>query len=408
MVVAWCVRRQIWSGVFSPFVSYLTAKLRGYLGLISKKSYLFLIFSNLRAYSICRSEHTAYGPLAKQCPLNGSVHSNSADINNMPQLLPRVRASDFFGRAQLTTHDQGDLTRLRSVPLPATDEQFELGQFIPLAYHFNMLGDDARMIAFKAAIQDTVTAGQVVLELGGGTGVLSFFAAQTAATVFCVERNPELVAQAQKILHANAVGERVTVVQADAFDYLPPVPVDVVICEMLHVGMLREKQLAVIQSFKTRYLQRFGPPLPRFIPEAYFQAVQPVQHSFEYHGYCAPTPVFQNPLAVHPRTRELGLPVIYQNQSYQDVFALDCTWRGLLSVSQTGSCNALRFITKNILTVVEAQQRTIDWHNQYLVVPLQNPVEFCRGQQVEVSFTYQAGDPIAALQPRIGSIYCSN
>lgn len=80
--------------------------------------------------------------------------------------------------------------------------------------------------------------------------MLSFFAAQRATKVWCVEYNPEMVQIARHILAMNLGGERVEVIEANAIDYLPPEPVDVVICEMLHVGMLREKQIPVIESFK--------------------------------------------------------------------------------------------------------------------------------------------------------------
>lgn len=70
-------------------------------------------------------------------------------------------------------------------------EHLELGQFIPHVYHYNMLTDQTRMDAFRAAIALAVPPGSRVLELGGGTAVLSFFAAQHAAKVWCVEKNPE-------------------------------------------------------------------------------------------------------------------------------------------------------------------------------------------------------------------------
>ena len=59
-----------------------------------------------------------------------------------------------------------------------------LGQFIPLHYHHNMLMDEQRMSAFKTAINLTVFPGAKVLELGGGTGVLSWFAAAKAGKVW--------------------------------------------------------------------------------------------------------------------------------------------------------------------------------------------------------------------------------
>lgn len=81
--------------------------------------------------------------------------------------------------------------------------ELELGQFIPVQYHFNMLGDVRRTGAFEEAIGLTVPPGGRVVELGGGTGVLSFFAPRLAARVWCVERNPELARAARRLLALN-------------------------------------------------------------------------------------------------------------------------------------------------------------------------------------------------------------
>lgn len=282
-------------------------------------------------------------------------------------------------------------------------EHLELGQFIPFVYHYNMLTDSARMDAFQQAIAHAVQPGMRVVDLGGGTGVLSFFAARQASKVWCVERNPELVQAARHILSLNPGSERIEVVQADAFDYLPPEPVDVVICEMLHVGMLREKQIPVIDSFKQRYLEKFGAPLPRFIPEAFIQAVQPVQQCFDFHGYNAPTPFFQQPCSIQPRTSELGTPAVYQLCCYSETLPLECRWQSALAIEQDGLLNALRFITKNVLAIVEPEQSSIDWFSQYLVVPLDEPLPVKAGQHVNVSFAYCPGDPISALKPTLAA-----
>ena len=195
-------------------------------------------------------------------------------------------------------------------------DELELGQFIPLHYHFNMLADAGRTGAFEEAIDLAVPEGGRVVELGGGTGVLSFFAARKAARVWCVERNPELADVARQLLRENGA-DAVEVVEADAAAWLPPEPVDVVVCEMLHVGLLREKQIQVLSAFAEGYLDRFGPPLPRFLPEATVQAIQPVEQDSDFHGYRAPTPLFQDPHAEQPRTLELGEPVVYHSFLYE-------------------------------------------------------------------------------------------
>lgn len=293
------------------------------------------------------------------------------------------------------------LTMLDAIPRSLTADESTLGQYIPPIYHYNMLNDQARMGAFEQAIQLVVQPGDQVLELGGGTAVLSWFAARCGASVLCVERNPALVAQARRFLAMNPHGERVTVVEADAMDYLPPHPVQVVVCEMLHVGMLREKQLAVIEGFKQRYLARFGAPLPRFVPEAYFNAVQPVAQAYDFHGYRAPVPLFQDPLTQQPRTVQMGMPMIYQHGSYEQPLAMDCGWQGELIFSQTGEVNALRFITKNVVAVDLAGQRSVDWFNQYLVVPLVQTVPVRPGDKALVRFAYRAGDAVEVLQPEL-------
>ena len=283
-------------------------------------------------------------------------------------------------------------------------DQLELGQFIPPHYHYNMLGDGARMAGFKQAIAHVVRPGARVLDLGGGTGVLSFFAAKNAAKVWCVEKNPELVREARRILPLNPYSDRIEVVEADAFDYLPPEPVDVVICEMIHVAMLREKQIPMIASFKERYRRKFDTPLPVFVPEALIQAVQPVEQHFDFDGFYAPTLLFQHPSALHPATRELGEPAIYQMLCYDHALPETCTWDGAVTIGGSGRLNALRFITKNVLAILVEEQRTIDWINQYLIVPLGKPLTVEAGDRIQVRFSYRPGDSFAALRPEISRL----
>jgi protein arginine N-methyltransferase 1 len=277
-------------------------------------------------------------------------------------------------------------------------ESCYLGQFIPVHYHHNMLMDENRMHNFKSAIQHAVKPGMKVLELGGGTGVLSFFAAQQASKVYCVEFNPDMVREARKFLAHNRNGERVEVIHADAFDYLPPEPVDVVICEMIHVGMLREKQVEVMESFKRRYLARFGGPLPVFLPEAAIMAVQPLQLEYDFEGFQAPIVQFQPTNVVYPGTVEMAQPAVYSIIDYSQPVDSLFAWEGRFVIEKGGRLNALRFITKNVLSIIEELGTTIDWLNHYMMLPLAQPLEVRAGDIVQVSFAYRAGGSIPSLE----------
>lgn len=277
-------------------------------------------------------------------------------------------------------------------------ESCYLGQFIPLHYHHNMLMDGRRMQGFKAAIDHAVFPGAKVLELGGGTGVLSWFAAAKAEKVWCVEFNPDLVSEARRLLSRNREGHKVDVIHADAFEFLPPEPVDVVICEMIHVGMLREKQVQIIESFKRRYRERFGSKLPRFVPEAAVMAVQPLQQEFDFHGYEAPIVQFQEPSAIQSATVELAIPSVYSILDFNEAVDENIRWEGRFAMSRDGNVNALRFITKNILAIQMQQSSTIDWLNHYMVLPLADPIRVRAGDTLDVSFQYRAGGSIPSLQ----------
>ncbi len=277
-------------------------------------------------------------------------------------------------------------------------ESCYLGQFIPLHYHHNMLMDQNRMLGFKAAIDYAVKPGAKVLELGGGTGVLSWFAAAKAEKVWCVEFNPDMVKEARKMLAQNRNGHKVEVVHADAFEYLPPEPVDVVICEMIHVGMLREKQVEVIESFKQRYLQRFGGPLPLFLPEAVIMAVQPMRQEYDFEGFYAPIVQFQENTAIYPGTVELAPPAIYSVIDFSQPTDLTFAFDASFVIERNSTVNAMRFVTKNILAVVSERSTTIDWLNHYMTLPLENPVKAKAGDVLQVSFQYRAGGSIPSLQ----------
>jgi hypothetical protein len=71
-------------------------------------------------------------------------------------------------------------------------------------------------------------------------------------------------------------------------------------------------------------------------------------------------------------------------------------------MTQSGDFNAVRFITKNVLAVLENEQRTVDWTSQYLIVPIDIPKPVSKGETVPLHFSYKAGDPIRALKPQVG------
>lgn len=274
----------------------------------------------------------------------------------------------------------------------------QLGQYIPLHYHFNMLQDTLRMEGFREAIQLRVQPGMRVAELGSGTGVLSFFAAQAGGQVQCVERNPELVRTAKELLERNGASQQVEVIQADAGEWLPSDPVDVVVCEMLHVGLLREKQLQVIDAFKRGHVERFG-SCPQFIPEGSILMAQAVQQDFRFCGYEAPVPMFQSLQTEHESTTQSLTDLEpYAAVMYDENFELDLSARLQQAVVSDGEFNAVRFVTQNALAIDQARGTAVNWPNHALILPIVDPARVRAGDQINLKFNYQAGAEIRDLE----------
>jgi len=281
-----------------------------------------------------------------------------------------------------------------------------LGQFIPLHYHFQMLEDETRIAGFRSAIERLVPEGGKVLDMGAGTGVLSFFAARKAARVYSVERQPEMVECARALLAENGCDAKVEVIKADARDYLPPEPVDVVVCEMLHSALLREKQAEVIQSFKDRYREKFGDNLPTFIPDTTILGVQPIEADFSFQGYHAPISFFEDPADLSERYLSLGDVEPYHTLEYQNEIPMTLGFDGSLAITADGSFNALRFVTKNILSIDLKTGTTVDWFNLNLILPIKAPLDAVSGDTFRVSFKYSAGGDIQALKNAIDVAKC--
>jgi protein arginine N-methyltransferase 1 len=157
----------------------------------------------------------------------------------------------------------------------------------------------------------------------------------------------------------------------------------------------------VIESFKRRYLAKFGGPLPRFLPEAVLMAAQPLEHEYDFEGFYAPIVQFQETTVIYPGTIELAAPVVYSLLDFSQPTDTAIAWQGQFVIENSGKLNAMRFITKNILAVVPERSNTIDWLNHYMTLPLPRPLDVVAGDVIDVSFAYRAGGSIPSLQASI-------
>lgn len=145
---------------------------------------------------------------------------------------------------------------------------------MPVMYGYRDVGEQAWMVldrvrteAFRRAIEQVVLPGDIVLDIGSGSGILALYAAKAgAAKVYAVERSgsAELI---QLHAQANGFADVIEVVRADIFalkrDDLLPKPT-VVVSEMLG-NFAPDEDVHRI----TRQGVRLCAPNPRLIPCKY-------------------------------------------------------------------------------------------------------------------------------------------
>ena len=131
-----------------------------------------------------------------------------------------------------------------------------------LAVHRWMLRDGIRNEAYRRAIAHAVKPGDVVLDMGAGTGILSIFAAAAGARkVYAVERT-EVAVVARRLVERNGYADRIEVLQADLEDVALPEKVDVIVSEWMGGFGVDENMLAPLVMARDRWLASGGTIVP--------------------------------------------------------------------------------------------------------------------------------------------------
>jgi protein arginine N-methyltransferase 1 len=122
-------------------------------------------------------------------------------------------------------------------------------------FHHSMLADETRTAAFLRAILATVRSGDVVVDIGSGTGVLSLFAAMAGASrVYAIEREP-IIEVARDIASRNGLSEAIVFIEGSSLDVELPELANVLITETIGNSGFDEGISVWIADAKERFLK---------------------------------------------------------------------------------------------------------------------------------------------------------
>jgi predicted RNA methylase len=159
-------------------------------------------------------------------------------------------------------------------------------------YVYRCLADHQRTSAFQSAIQAVVKPGDVVLDLGSGSGIMAIFAARAGARkIYSVEIGAYLSQASAEIFQRNGYGTLIIPLRMDARDVslrCVDKP-DVVICEMITTGFFGEMHGPVINALKgSGVIDR----QTRLVPAALSTSMALVSADFAFYGADLRFPIF--------------------------------------------------------------------------------------------------------------------
>ena len=132
-----------------------------------------------------------------------------------------------------------------------------------LDYHLSMLHDTARMDSFRRAIHASVQPGDVVVDIGCGSGVLSFMACEAGARkVYAIEGGP-IIDVARELAIDNGFADRIEFLGGWSIEVGLPEPADVLISETIGNAGLDEGIVAWTFDARRRLLRPGAVLLPQ-------------------------------------------------------------------------------------------------------------------------------------------------
>lgn len=265
-------------------------------------------------------------------------------------------------------------------------------------YVYRCLADNERTLAFKDAIERAVKPGDVVLDLGTGSGVMALFAAKAGArTVYAVEIGNYLSRVSRANFVANNYEATIRPLRMNAQDVqLTHVEKpDVVVCEMITTGLIGEMQGPVLNALKRAGVIDAHTVL---IPSEISTSIALVAADFNFYGTQLHFPLFidyfSKSFAKQPAV--LSEEKVVHTVRFAADFSEDVRIEERLRINAAGCVNGL-LLSSTTGFVGRAGLGACVSYCQPVILPIEQ-MEVSAGSVIDVAIGYQMGEGFDSLQ----------
>ena len=269
-----------------------------------------------------------------------------------------------------------------------------------LKYHQWCISDPVAMSSYREAIHKTVRPGDVVLDLGAGTGILSYFACQAgAAKVYAVEPT-EIIALIPQLAAHNGFADRLVTIRAESFDVELPEKADVVIASMLGSGGIGNNMIKVVLDARQRLLKHGGAIIPRALQPSFCPVELPEWYESRIECWEQPRMGFRGDTVRSIAVNQMGSfrirpgsllsdPQTFDAIPLDTVTSANINARLCFQVERAGTLHALAgWLTVMMTGDIQCSDSPLDAKSMpwdQLILPLEAPTCVHTGDSLEVS-----------------------
>ncbi len=135
--------------------------------------------------------------------------------------------------------------------------------YAALTYHASLIADERRLQPFQSAIESVVCPGDVVADVGCGTGILTLLACRAGARrVYAIDEG-SIIELARLVTEQNGYADRVTFINHLSTRARLPEPVDVIVSETIGNYGAEELILPTLRDACRRWLKPGGKIIPQ-------------------------------------------------------------------------------------------------------------------------------------------------
>ncbi len=281
------------------------------------------------------------------------------------------------------------------------------------AFHDLMLNDRLRMKKYRQAILEAVKPGDLVLDLGTGTGILSQWALEAgAARVFGIDLSAPILERAVERIRDAGFAERFEPINKLSYEVELPQRVDVLLSEIMGNMADNEDFQPILEDAIRRFLAPGGTVLPRSTTSY----LVPVAARLAHRNLCTGTVASLTPhydISALYRAKRVSSPFnlyydcILPRSSYLSRPARLRAYDGAWDQPATYQCQVSFTLERQELLTgfkayfvaeltptttldisgddIERGETSDSWKHAYL--PIERPIEVREGDRLEVTFS---------------------